>query len=49
MTGKGGRRSKQILDKLKETRGDWKLKQEAPVVTVWGIGFGRRCGTRKTD
>jgi len=45
MTGKGGRRSEQILDKPKETRGDWKLKQEAPIGTVWRIRFGGRCGT----
>ena len=49
MTKKRGRRSKQILDNLKETRGDWKLKQEALVGTVWRIRFGGRCGTLKTE
>ena len=29
MTERRGRRSKQLLDKLKETRGYWKLKDEA--------------------
>ena len=46
---KGGRRRKRILDNLKETRGYWKLKQEALVRNVWRIRFGGGCGTRKTD
>ena len=29
MTGRRGRRHKQILDDLKETRGYWKLEEEA--------------------
>ena len=42
--GKTRRRRKQLLDDLKETEGDWKLKQEAPDGTVWRTGFGRGCG-----
>ena len=34
-TGKRGRRCKQLLDGLKETRGYWKLKQEVLDRTVW--------------
>jgi len=34
VTGRGGRRSKQLLDGLKETRVFWKLKEEAPVRTL---------------
>jgi hypothetical protein len=34
--------SRQIqLDDLKETRGYWKLKEEALDRTVWRTGFGR--------
>jgi hypothetical protein len=34
-----GRRRKQLLDNLKETRGHWKLEAEALDSTVWtGIG-----------
>jgi len=29
VTGRGGRKRKQLLDDFKETRGSWKLKQEA--------------------
>jgi hypothetical protein len=29
VTGRRGRRRKQLLDALKETRGHWKLKEEA--------------------
>jgi len=49
MTGKRGRRRKQILDNLKERRGYWKLKHETLVHIVWRIRFGGGCGTRKTD
>ena len=49
MMGIRGRRHKQLLDDLKETRGYWKLKEEALDRTLWGT----RCGTlwtrRKTD
>jgi hypothetical protein len=38
-TVRRGRRSKQLLDDLKETRGYWKLKEEAQDSTVWR-GYG---------
>ena len=41
MTGVRGRRRKQLLDNLKETRGYCKSKEEALVRTVWRTGFGR--------
>ena len=41
--GRRGRRDKQLLVDFKETRGYWKLKQEALDRTVWRIGFGRGC------
>jgi hypothetical protein len=37
-------RHKQLLDVLKETRGYWKLKEEALDRTVWRTGFGSGCG-----
>ena len=43
--GRQGIRRKQLLDDLKQTRGYWKLKQEALDRTVWktrlGSGYGR--------
>jgi hypothetical protein len=42
--GRPGRRSKQLLDDLKEKRGHWKLKEEAPDRTVWRNKFGRGYG-----
>jgi len=39
--GKRGRRSKQLLDYLKETR---KLKDEALEVTLWRTRFQTGCG-----
>jgi hypothetical protein len=47
MTGRRGRRSMQLLDDLKEKRRDWKLKEDALVLTLWRTRFGRGC--RKTD
>jgi len=38
-TVRRGTRSKQLLDDLKETRGYWKLKEEAQDSTVWR-GYG---------
>jgi hypothetical protein len=35
VTGKRGRRSKQLLDDLKEKRGYWKLKEESIYRTLW--------------
>jgi hypothetical protein len=39
VTGRQGRRRKQLLDDLKETRGYWKSKEEALERTVWRIRF----------
>jgi hypothetical protein len=50
MTGRRGRRRKQLLDDLKEKRRCWKLKEEALDRTLWRTRFGRRYGpvVRKT-
>jgi len=45
MTRRRGRRRKQLLDGLKETRGCWKLQEEALDRTVWRTRFGRDCGS----
>jgi hypothetical protein len=44
MTGRRGRRRKQLLDDLKEKRRYWKLKEEALDCTVWRTLFGRGYG-----
>jgi hypothetical protein len=44
VTGRQGRRRKQLLDGLKETRGYCKLKAEALDCSVLRTGFGRGCG-----
>jgi hypothetical protein len=44
MTGRRGRKHKQLLDDLKEKRRYWKLKEEALDHTLWGIRFGREYG-----
>jgi hypothetical protein len=44
MTGRGGRRRKQLLDNLKETIRYWKLKEEALDRTLWRTRFGRGYG-----
>jgi hypothetical protein len=44
VTGRQERTHKELLDNLKETRGYWKLKEQAPDRTVWRTGFGRGCG-----
>jgi len=44
VTGRRGRRRKQILDDLEETRGCWKLNEETPERTLWRSRFGRGCG-----
>ena len=51
MTVRRGRRRKQLLDDLKETREHCKLKEEAVDRTVWRTGFGRGCGcvVRETE
>jgi hypothetical protein len=38
MTGRLGRRRKQLLDDLKK---EWKLKEEARDCTLWRSGFGK--------
>jgi hypothetical protein len=44
MTGRRGRRRKQLLDGLKEKRSYWKLKEEALDRTMWRTRFGRGYG-----
>jgi hypothetical protein len=44
MTGRRGRRRKQLLDDLKEKRRYWKLKEEALDRNLWGTRFGRDYG-----
>ena len=44
MTGRRGRRPRELLDKLKERRGYSYLKEEALDRTVWRAGFGRCFG-----
>jgi hypothetical protein len=41
MTGRQRRRRKHLLDYVKETRGYWKLKEEALDRAVWRIRFAR--------
>jgi hypothetical protein len=42
--GRRRRRSKQLLENLQETRGCWKLKEEALDRTMWRTHFGRGYG-----
>jgi hypothetical protein len=42
--GRQGRRSKQLLDNLKETRGYYKLKKDALHLIMWRTGFERGYG-----
>jgi hypothetical protein len=44
MTGRRGRRRKQIPDGLKENRRYWKLKEESLDCTLWRTRFGRSYG-----
>jgi hypothetical protein len=44
MTGRRGRRRKQLLDGLKENRRYWKLNEEALDRTLWRTCFGRGYG-----
>jgi hypothetical protein len=44
ITGRRGRRRKQLLDDLKEKRIYWKLKEEALDRTLWRTRFGRGYG-----
>jgi hypothetical protein len=42
VTGRQGRRRKQLLDDLKETRGYWKLRDEALDRILWRTRLGKR-------
>jgi hypothetical protein len=44
VTGRWGRRSRKLLDDLKERRGNSHLKEEALDRTMWRVGFGRGFG-----
>jgi hypothetical protein len=44
VTGRRGRRRRQLLDDLKEKRRYWKLKEEALDRIVWRTRFGRGYG-----
>jgi hypothetical protein len=44
ITGKRGRRRKQLLDDLKERTRYWRLKEEALDRTLWSTRFGRGYG-----
>jgi hypothetical protein len=44
VTGRGGRRCKQLLDGLKETRRYWKLIDDALDSNLWKTSFGRGYG-----
>ena len=44
MTGRGGRRGKQLLIDLKEKTGYWKFKYIALDRTLWRIIFGKGYG-----
>jgi hypothetical protein len=44
VTGRRGRKSKQLLDDLKEKRRYWNLKEEAVDHTLWRTHFGRGYG-----
>jgi hypothetical protein len=44
ITGRRGRRCKQLLDDLKEERRYWKLKEEALDRTLWRTRFERGYG-----
>ena len=44
MTGRRGRRRRELLDDLKERRGYSHLKEEALDRAMWRAGFGRSFG-----
>jgi hypothetical protein len=44
VTGRQGRRRRELLDDLKERRGYSHLKEEALDRTMWRAGFGRDFG-----
>jgi hypothetical protein len=41
VTGRRGRRRKQLLDDLMERRGRWKLKEKVLARMLWRTRFGR--------
>jgi hypothetical protein len=43
VAGRRGRRRRQLLNDLKETRGCWELKEEAQDRTLWRARSGRGC------
>jgi len=45
VTGRRGRRRRNLLDDLKERRGYFHLKEEALDRAVWRAAFGRSFGT----
>ena len=51
MTGRSGRRRGLILNALKEKAGNWKLKEEGLVRSLWRTRFGRGYGpvVRQTE
>ena len=44
MTGRQGRRRKQLLGDIKEIGRYWKLKEAAQASILWIIFFGSGCG-----
>ena len=44
VTERRGRRLKQMLDDLKETRGYWKLEEDVVDRSLWRTRFERGCG-----
>jgi hypothetical protein len=44
VTGRRGRRLKQLLDDLKEMRGQWKLNEDALDPTLWRTGLEEAMG-----
>jgi len=43
VSGRRGRRRRQLLDSVKENRRYWKLKEEALDRNLWRTVFGRDC------
>jgi hypothetical protein len=41
VTGRPGRRRRQLLDDLKERKEYWKLKEEELDISLWRTRFGR--------
>jgi len=44
VTGRRGRKCKQLLDDLEEKRSYWKLEEEVIDLTVWRSAFGTGYG-----